>query len=76
VPLLGKYIVDLFAPEVRLVVEVDGGYHAARATADAKRDRALERGGYRVVRVAADVVVADLAHAVESVRAAIEAAVR
>jgi very-short-patch-repair endonuclease len=27
VPVLGKYIVDLLAPEVRLVVEVDVGYH-------------------------------------------------
>jgi very-short-patch-repair endonuclease len=27
VPLLGRYIVDLLAPQLRLVVEVDGAYH-------------------------------------------------
>ena len=26
VPLLGKYVVDFLAPEVKVVVEVDGGY--------------------------------------------------
>ena len=38
---------------VLLVVEVDGGYHAERATADARRSRVLERLGYRVLRVLA-----------------------
>ena len=51
VPLLGRFIADLFAPEVRLVVEVDGGVHDGRAAADERRDRALAGAGYRVVRV-------------------------
>jgi very-short-patch-repair endonuclease len=56
VPLLG-YIVDFYASQARLVVEVDGGYHAERAALDAKRQRRLERAGYRVVRVASEVVL-------------------
>ena len=48
---LGPFIVDFLAPSARLVVEVDGGYHAARVKADARRTRWLERQGYRVVRV-------------------------
>jgi very-short-patch-repair endonuclease len=44
VPLLGRTIADLFASEVRLVVEIDGGYHAERGDADARRQRDLERG--------------------------------
>ena len=28
---IGKYIADFVAPSVKLIVEVDGGYHAARA---------------------------------------------
>jgi very-short-patch-repair endonuclease len=36
---------------IKLIVEVDGGYHARRATADASRDRKLARLGYPVVRV-------------------------
>jgi very-short-patch-repair endonuclease len=48
---IGPYIVDFCAPSARLVVEVDGGYHAARARQDARRDRWLEREGWRVLRV-------------------------
>jgi very-short-patch-repair endonuclease len=76
VPLLGRYIADLFASEVRLVVEIDGGYHAARGRADAKRDRALARAGYRVVRVSAESVMREIDAAVAVVRVAIEAARR
>ncbi len=46
VPLLGL-IVDFYASEAKLVVEVDGGYHAERVALDAKRQRRLELGGYR-----------------------------
>jgi very-short-patch-repair endonuclease len=53
---IGRYIVDFCAPSARLVVEVDGGYHAERARADARRHRALLELGYRVVRVPAALV--------------------
>ena len=49
--LLGKYIADFYAPELRLVVEVDGGWHEGRERADARRDGELREAGYRVVRV-------------------------
>ena len=68
VPLIGRFIADLYASEVKLVVEVDGLYHAGRATADARRDRALARAGYRVLRVEAELVMNDLPAAVERVR--------
>jgi very-short-patch-repair endonuclease len=51
VVLLGRYIVDFYAPSLRLVVEVDGGYHRLRKSADARRDRELRRAGYTVVRL-------------------------
>ena len=70
VPLLG-FIVDFYAPSVRLVVEVDGGYHARRVTADARRDRKLERAGYRVVRIQAALILRDLPAAVLAVRRAL-----
>ncbi len=76
VPLLGRYIADLFAAEVRLVVEIDGGHHAARERADAKRDRALQRAGSRVVRVSAESVMREIDAAVALVRAAIDGARR
>ena len=63
VPLAGRYIVDFCAPSVRLVVEVDGGYHELRPRADARRDAELRRLGYRVLRIEAALVMRDL-HAV------------
>ena len=74
VPLLGRFIADLLAPEVRLIVEVDGGYHAERQRADDRRDRALARAGYRVLRLDAERVTRDLAGAVALVLTEIQSA--
>ncbi len=73
VPLLGRFIADVLAPEVRLVVEVDGPYHARRTSADARRDRALQRAGYRVLRLDAQLVMLDLDAAVAAVATEVEA---
>jgi very-short-patch-repair endonuclease len=54
---IGRFIVDFVAPGARLVVEVDGGYHTLRRTADARRDRALRRLGYRVLRLETELVL-------------------
>ena len=71
VPLLGRFIVDLLAPELRLVVEVDGAYHHGRAKHDARRDRALATAGYTVLRIDAQLVMSDLPAALARVRAAV-----
>jgi len=65
---LGSYIVDFLAPSVRLIIEVDGGYHQGRRNADARRDRWLRRQGYTVLRLPAAMVLEDLAGAVQAVR--------
>jgi adenine-specific DNA-methyltransferase len=52
--------VDFLAPRARLVVEVDGGYHAARRQADGRRERFLRGASYRVLRVTATAVSQDL----------------
>jgi very-short-patch-repair endonuclease len=69
--LIGPYIVDFRAPRARLVAEVDGGYHAERAPGDARRDRWLEREGWRVMRLRAEQVLADARAAAAKVRAAL-----
>jgi very-short-patch-repair endonuclease len=46
-------------------------YHARRRAADARRDRALSRMGYRVLRLDAELVLADLPRAIELVLAAL-----
>ena len=71
VPVVGRFIADFLAPSRRVIVEVDGGYHAHRAAADARRDRALARAGYRVLRLEASLVLGSLPEAVARVRAAL-----
>lgn len=76
VPLVGRYVADFYAPGVRLVVEVDGHYHAttAKQRADRRRTRRLEDSGIRVVRVANELVLSDIESALGIVRAGIVAA--
>jgi very-short-patch-repair endonuclease len=71
VPLGGRFIVDFLASREKLVVEVDGAWHTGRAGADAARDRALARLGYRVLRLDAQLVVRDMAGALALVRASL-----
>jgi very-short-patch-repair endonuclease len=71
VPLAERFIVDFYAPRARLVVEVDGGWHARRGAADASRDAKLRCLGYRVLRISAELVMADLPAAVALIRAAL-----
>lgn len=44
---IGRYVVDFFCPEAKLIIEVDGGQHAEESSvrADWLRDR-----GYRLLR--------------------------
>jgi len=69
VPLLGRFIADLLAPEVRLIVEVDGLYHTRREAADARRERALSVAGYTVLRLDAQLVMLDVGAAAARVAA-------
>ncbi len=49
---IGNYIVDFFAPAVRLVIEVDGAHHSevTQAKYDKKRSTYLEQIGLKVLR--------------------------
>jgi very-short-patch-repair endonuclease len=69
----GGLIVDFMAPAHKLIVEVDGPYHveSARTRADARRQRRLERAGYRVLRLSAELVLSDLPEALRRVRQAL-----
>jgi len=48
---IGELIVDFACTKVRLVVEVDGGYHEGRQRRDGARDRALQQLGWSVLRL-------------------------
>ena len=66
---------DLFAADLRLVIEVDG-YHHFRTPADYRRDRRkdwlYQVHGYRSVRVLAADVVPRLAEILDQVAAAVD----
>jgi very-short-patch-repair endonuclease len=69
---VGPYIVDFLAPEAKLVVEVDGGYHARQSRQDARRDAELRKVGYRVLRLPAQLVMHQLGQAVARIEAALK----
>jgi very-short-patch-repair endonuclease len=47
---IGRYIVDFFCPERRVVVELDGGQHADQVQKDQRRTEFLNKAGYQVLR--------------------------
>ena len=47
---IGDYIVDFISFEKKIVIELDGGQHAATTTRDAERDAWLQGRGYSVLR--------------------------
>ena len=55
---IGKYVVDFYSAEKRLVIEVDGGQHADD-TSDEKRTAWLESQGLEVLRFWNDEVLRD-----------------
>ena len=68
---VGGYIVDFVCLDARLIVEVDGGQHSARAEHDAYRTNVLELHGYVVLRFWNNEVLANLAGVVETIEAAL-----
>ncbi|RJQ64034.1 MAG: endonuclease domain-containing protein [Desulfobacteraceae bacterium] len=47
---IGPYVVDFVCFEEKLVIELDGGQHAARKKEDAERDVWLGTRGFKVLR--------------------------
>ncbi|MNS97229.1 hypothetical protein D3C86_1502290 [compost metagenome] len=44
------YVTDFLCPELRLVIELDGGVHRLREAEDALRDHRLAEAGFAIVR--------------------------
>lgn len=64
-------VVDFYAPELRLAVELDGSWHELRRRRDRRRDRELDARGIRVVRVASSEVFRDIEGVLARIRVAI-----
>ena len=47
---IGNYIADFAAPEIHLIIELDGGQHTERQLYDQQRSLFLQSQGYRVLR--------------------------
>lgn len=67
-PLLG-YIADIFIPQARLVIEVDGAYHSSEAqkTLDSRRDDVLRAAAILTLRFTNEAVEANLSSVVSEV---------
>ena len=64
---VGRFVADFYAPDARVIVEVDGLAHDARVERDAGRDEWLRGQGFAVVRVAAVDVLRDVDAVVDGV---------
>ena len=62
------WIADFWCPALRLVVEIDGGYHATRQVQDARRDEVMSGAGISVLRISSHVVMNDTEVALDEVR--------
>lgn len=70
---LGVYILDFVSLEARLVIELDGGQHAAETQAahDGRRTRYLEDEGFLVLRFWNNDVMENLTGVLETILAAL-----
>ena len=55
-----NYIVDFFAPEIGLIVEIDGNSHWSKENYDTHRQEQLERLGYVFLRLREGDVIQDI----------------
>lgn len=68
----GPYMVDFVCLERKLVVEVDGGQHAANAEHDQWHDEWLKRNGFRVLRFWNTQVLQEMDAVLEEIGRALE----
>lgn len=67
---IGRYIVDFYCHDAKLVIEVDGGYHLDKLQqwVDADRTQFLESLGLKVIRFTNEQIMVDIERVVEIIR--------
>ncbi|MBO5794611.1 MAG: DUF559 domain-containing protein [Bacteroidaceae bacterium] len=67
--IVGDYIVDFLLPDINLVIEVDGAYHAERQQADddERRERDLNKLNYNVIRFSNEEVLHDIDNVIDKI---------
>ena len=68
---VGKFILDFYCAEHKIVPELDGAQHEQQAERDAERTAHLNAYGYRVLRFTNKAVYDDLPAVLQTIRAAI-----
>jgi len=68
---IGRYIADFASYKTKLIIEVDGSQHAARATQDLNRTALFEANGYHVLRYWNNDVLANIDGVLEDIQRAI-----
>ncbi len=68
---IGRFIVDFYYAQARLIIEVDGDIHQYTKEEDAARQSILENLNYRFVRFTNDQVIHELPQVIESIRQAL-----
>ncbi len=70
-----NYIVDFFAPEIKLIIEIDGSSHINQGTYDFERQETLTNLGYSFLRFTEgevlnhiDDVAIQIEHAIEALK--------
>jgi len=69
---IGRHIADFACPARKLVIELDGGQHAAQTDADAARSDELAAHGYRVIRFWNSEVIDNVEGVVTAIQQALE----
>ena len=69
---IGPYIVDYCCMKKRLIIELDGGQHAAQIEKDGKRTQYLKSKGYRVLRFWDNEVLTQTKEVLETILAELE----
>ncbi len=68
---LDRFVVDFYAPECQLAVEVDGDVHDTQQEQDAGREQHLARLGVSTVRFRNEAVLSDPMQVVAAIKACI-----
>ena len=73
--IIGDFIVDFVSLSVKLVIEVDGGYHndSEQKKADELRTEFLEKAGFKVLRFTNEQVLQDTDKTIEEIKANLKA---
>ena len=69
---IDRFVVDFFCADAHLIIELDGGQHAARTEADARRTEILEAMGYLVIRFWNNDVMSNIDGVTEEIDAALK----